>query len=79
MPEAHLLDGGRFIQFMSDLLPDAQLRLVLSLTAPLRRILMVQLYNAYQGQNNVLVEQLQRVREHRFGDAMHEDLAGDTA
>lgn len=62
LPDVAQVDGGRFIRWLVEELDSKSLECVLSLCAPLKRILLVHLYNAYAGYNPTILSQLSRYR-----------------
>jgi hypothetical protein len=73
----HLVDEGRFINYIASVLPDQQIRLVGGLTPPLRQIVLVELYDAMIGDNSELHDNLDRLNQRRAGDPVVDTLNED--
>lgn len=58
MPDIMFVDEGRFQGFLLRQLGEKQVRHVMSLIPPLRRQLLICLYNAFSGLNNPLLHSL---------------------
>jgi len=78
VPDLKTIDGGQFINWLGNILPDKQLGLVMSLEPPLQQIVMIHLYNAYNGDNTTLLDSLKVHRQHIYRSALHEEKSGDT-
>lgn len=72
LPDPNLVDEGAFATFLLRVLDENNIRMLGGLTAPLRRILYVNLYNAYKGLNPHLLNQLKQAdaRQAAIDDGM---------
>lgn len=60
LPDPNLVDEGAFAGFMMRVLDENNIRMLGGLTAPLRRLLYVNLYNAFKGLNPHLLNALKQ-------------------